>query len=183
MLTNLFTTSGIHLFLLRASRRESEMQIQKLEWKLASKMPTIEICCLSFILLFLHLFPYCLWSTSELTGGWGTTFHQRPMLYTTRWNPLTKGPFSPAWRAPAVWLHFHRATAPLPLLKRASSKYIQHFSFSLFPLNLKSYMVRTNSVILLVMSHLSIFSSHFITFISVDVFLFLSSLFFYCMQK
>lgn len=31
---------GIHLFLLRASRRESEMQIQKPEWKLASRKPT-----------------------------------------------------------------------------------------------------------------------------------------------
>lgn len=158
------------------------MQIQKLEWKLASKMPTIELCCLSFIFLFPHLFPYCLWSSSELTGGWGTTFHQRPMLFTTRWNPLTKGPFSPAWRAPAVWLHFHRATAPLPLLKRASSKYIQQISFSLFLLDLKSYMVRTNSVILLVMFHLWIFRPHFITFVyfeeisvSVNVFLFLSS--------
>lgn len=57
-LTNLFTTSvGIHLFLLRALRRESEMQIQKLEWKLASKMPTIELCCLfhSFVTAFVSL--------------------------------------------------------------------------------------------------------------------------------
>lgn len=144
----MYTSIGTHPFWLRASRREFEMQIQKPEWKLASKMGTIVLCCLSLLIpLFPNLFIYFFSSSSELTGVWGTNSHQRRMLYTTRWSPLIKGRFSPAWRAPAVWLHFHRATAPLPLLKRASSKYIQHFSFRLFPLDLYSYsyMVRNFS--------------------------------------
>lgn len=39
-------SAGIHLFWWRASRKESEMQIQKPEWKLASKMLTISFYCL-----------------------------------------------------------------------------------------------------------------------------------------
>lgn len=55
VLHHISVSVGIHLFWWRASRRESEMQIQKPEWKLASKMPTVWLL-LSLNLLFPPLF-------------------------------------------------------------------------------------------------------------------------------